>query len=104
MISRVQIWLATAPNLAVAESIAKTLVEKNIVACVNIVPQLTSIYRWQGQIETSAECLLIIKTAKERAAELKTAFKAAHPYDVPELIAIEVVDGLPDYLNWVLGA
>lgn len=91
----------TCPSLACAESIASALVEARLAACVNIVPGLTSIYRWQGKVEREAECLLIIKTHSEQFDALRKRLAALHPYELPELIAVQAADGLPAYLDWV---
>lgn len=85
-----------------AKKIAKALVEGRLAACVNIVPQITSVYEWQGEICEEGEFLLVIKTRSERLDELKAALEELHPYDVPELIACPIIDGLPDYLKWVM--
>ena len=91
----------TCPSLAYAESIASSLVEARLAACVNIVPGLTSIYRWQGKVEREAECLLIIKTHSEHFDALRNRLVALHPYELPEIIAVQAADGLPAYLDWV---
>ena len=85
-----------------AKKIAKALVEARLAACVNIIPKVTSIYEWKEEICEESEWLLVIKTRQERLEELKAALEELHPYDVPELIVCPVIDGLPDYLNWLV--
>lgn len=85
-----------------ALKIAKALVESHLAACVNIIPKVTSVYEWKEEICEETELLLIIKTQQARLKELKAALEDLHPYDVPEFIALPIVDGLPDYLGWVL--
>jgi periplasmic divalent cation tolerance protein len=96
-----RVCLMTCPNPETAQSLAKQLLEKRLVACVNLVPQVTSMYWWEGQIQQDSEVLLIAKTVAERVAELKALLPELHPYDVPELVVLPVEDGLPAYLNWV---
>ncbi|MDO4708736.1 MAG: divalent-cation tolerance protein CutA [Pseudomonadota bacterium] len=91
----------TCPTHASAEQIASTLVEERLAACVNIVPGLTSIYRWQGRIARDTEWLLIIKTRSEKLDALRARLLALHPYELPELVAVQAADGLPAYLDWV---
>lgn len=86
-----------------ASTIAKTLVEENLAACVNIVSNLRSVYRWSGKICDEKEFLLIIKTASTNCEQLKNRLKELHHYEVPELIFLPIVDGLPDYLDWLKG-
>lgn len=95
------ILLLTAPNAENARQIARTLVEKRLAACVNLVPNITSIYRWEGQVQEEAEVLLIAKTHRLRLEALQAEIQAIHPYQVPELLALPVVAGLEAYLNWV---
>ncbi|MEL9990446.1 MAG: divalent-cation tolerance protein CutA [Thermoproteus sp.] len=82
------------------EKIAQFLVERKLAACVNIA-QVDSIYRWEGRVERDREALLIIKTRAERLPELIRELKSVHPYKVPEIIALPIVDGNPDYLRWL---
>lgn len=84
-----------------AERIARALVEGRLAACVNIVPGLTSVYRWKGAVETDAETLLVIKTRGERVEELRSALVGLHPYEVPELIVLPIQGGHPPYLAWL---
>ena len=77
------------------------LLEQKLAACVNISAPITSIYRWQGKTEQSDEILLLIKTTKERYQSCESAIRAEHPYELPEIIAVPVEQGLDDYLNWV---
>ena len=84
-----------------AEKIARRLVEARLAACVSVVPGLRSFYRWHGAIEDSTEWLLIIKTSRGRFSELRAELERLHSYEVPELIALPIVDGSPDYLNWL---
>jgi periplasmic divalent cation tolerance protein len=84
-----------------AEKIARRLVEARLAACVSVVAGLRSFYRWQGAIENSTEWLLIIKTSRDRFNELRAELERLHSYEVPELIALPILDGSPDYLNWL---
>lgn len=93
--------LTNLPDQAAAESLATALVEQRLAACVNILAPCTSVYRWQGQIETATEVPLLIKTTRARYAALEAAVRAHHPYSLPELIALPISEGLPDYLDWV---
>jgi periplasmic divalent cation tolerance protein len=96
-----QIIFCTCPDKDTAEKIASLLVENNVAACVNIVPNITSIYRWQGQLERAEEVLLLIKARQDTYAALETLIKTHHPYQLPEIIAVAIERGLPDYLNWI---
>mgnify|MGYP000318201417 CR=1 FL=1 len=91
----------TCPDQNVAVQLANSLVAEALAACINIVPGLTSIYAWQGQLETDTEVLLMIKTTRERYPALQTRLEALHPYELPEVIAVPIEVGLPTYLEWV---
>lgn len=95
------ICFCTCPEAYSAERIATTLVEERLAACVNIVPGLRSVYRWEGRVEAADEVLLLIKTAADRYPELQDRLRALHPYELPELLAVESAFGLPGYLRWV---
>ena len=84
-----------------AERIAALLVERRLAACVQIMPEMTSVYRWQGAIEHSKEHLLLIKTTPDRFDELEREVRLVHSYDTPEIIALPVVNGSSDYLAWL---
>ena len=90
-----------APDRDVATRIAQTLVDKRLAACVNILPGCTSVYRWQGEVERAEEVPMLIKTRGARFHELEAAIRQLHPYELPEIIAVPVTQGLPDYLDWV---
>ena len=96
-----QLILCTCPDEKFAEQIAQVLVEQRLAACVNIIPQISSIYRWQDKVETAKEYLLIIKTKSECYAQLEQCIKLQHPYAVPEIIGLDITQGLPDYLKWI---
>ena len=93
--------LTNLPDQASAQAIASLLVEKRLAACVNIMPPVVSTYRWQGKVETASEVPLMIKTTIKRYPELEAAIRKAHPYEVPEIIALPIHAGLPDYLQWI---
>lgn len=95
------VTLCTVPDRETGENLAQTLVEERLAACVNLVPGVTSTYRWQGKLEKAQECLLLIKTDAGHFAALKDRIKALHPYDLPEIIAVPVNHGDADYLNWL---
>jgi periplasmic divalent cation tolerance protein len=96
-----QIVFCTCPDKGTAEKIAYVLIENNVAACVNIVPNMTSIYRWQGEIERAEECLLLIKARQDSYPQLESLIKQHHPYQLPEIIAVAIERGLPDYLHWI---
>jgi periplasmic divalent cation tolerance protein len=93
--------LTNLPNRPTAEALATELVDARLAACVSIMAPCHSLYRWQGVVETAEEIPLLIKTTSERYADLEAAIRSRHPYDLPELIALPIVGGLPDYLAWV---
>lgn len=91
----------TCPDEAVARRLAEGLVAAQLAACVNIVPGLTSVYRWQGEIQTDAEVLLLIKTDVAHYPALEEQLKREHPYELPELIAVPLATGSRPYLEWL---
>lgn len=92
------------PDADSAARIARALVEERLAACVQALPGVTSTYRWQGEVRVDAEVLLLVKTVTTRLDALKARIAALHPYDVPELLAFEAVDGAPAYLGWLAQA
>jgi periplasmic divalent cation tolerance protein len=100
MTDKVMIF-STAGNEAEARKIAQTLVERQLAACVNIVPRIQSVYRWEGKVETAEEFLLLIKSTKGRAAEVQSMIKELHSYDLPECIVTSIEGGSAEYLNWI---
>jgi periplasmic divalent cation tolerance protein len=97
----VLVVVTTVPDRDQAEAIARALVEERLAACVNILAPATSVYRWQGTVETAEEVPLLIKTVRARLEALVGRLRALHPYALPEVIALPVAGGLPDYLQWV---
>ncbi len=93
--------LTNLPDRPSAEALAAALVEARLAACVNILASCQSVYRWQNALEKTDETPLLIKTTEARYAALEAAIRKLHPYEIPELIAIPVSGGLPDYLAWV---
>jgi periplasmic divalent cation tolerance protein len=93
--------LSTCPTPAVATELARALVEQGHAACVNVLPAVRSIYRWQGKVQSDEEALLVIKTTAGRFRELREALVARHPYEVPEVVALRVADGHHPYLDWL---
>ncbi|MGD8587753.1 MAG: divalent-cation tolerance protein CutA [Chromatiales bacterium] len=93
--------LCTAPDRDNALRVAENLIDAGLAACVNITQPITSVYHWQGQRETAEEFLLLIKTTQEQYAALEAAILELHPYELPEIIAVPVTQGLPGYLDWV---
>jgi periplasmic divalent cation tolerance protein len=91
----------TCPEASIAQAIAHNLVEMRLAACVSVLPGVRSTYRWQDGIELSEEVQLLIKTSSQRFEALQTLVLAMHPYELPELIAVEAVAGLDRYLDWV---
>ena len=96
-----RIVLSTAGTQEEARKIAHALVERKLAACVNVVPRVESVYRWQGKVESATEWLLIIKTAAQAFDRVREAIKELHSYDLPECVMIEPNGGSEDYLNWV---
>jgi periplasmic divalent cation tolerance protein len=93
--------LTTAGSEAEASKIALALVERHLAGCVNIVPRIRSVYRWQGKVEQAEECLLVIKTGNAREGQVRTAIRELHSYDLPECIAIPIESGSAEYLEWL---
>lgn len=100
--SGVVVAFSTAPDEGTALRIARALVEEGLIACANLVPGLTSVYRWQGQVRQEPEVLLLIKTRRDNVERLKARLAELHPYEVPELLVSPVEDGLAPYCRWVM--
>ncbi len=94
---------STAPDRVVAEEIASALVDAAAAACVNIIPGMTSFYRWRGEIETASEIVLIIKTTRDRAAKVAAIISERHPYETPAVAAIDVDEAASSrvFLDWI---
>ena len=99
--SNVVVVLVTCPTRALARRIAHALVTRRLAACVNVVPGIESTFQWKGKIDRCREVLLVIKTIPARFASLRRAVVSLHPYDVPEVVALPLVDGHVPYLTWV---
>jgi periplasmic divalent cation tolerance protein len=91
----------TTGKMTEARKIARALVEKRLAACVNVIPKVTSVYRWKDELQTDEEFLLIIKTRRARFDELRKCIETLHSYEIPEVIATPIVDGSANYLNWI---
>jgi periplasmic divalent cation tolerance protein len=89
------------PDRETGLKLSRSLLEQGLAACINLTAPITSVYHWQGKLETSEEILLLIKTTKQHYKAVETALRAEHPYELPEIIAVPVEQGLEDYLNWV---
>jgi periplasmic divalent cation tolerance protein len=96
-----RIVLTTAGSEQEARKIAHSLVERRLAACVNIVPQVTSIYRWQGKIEEAQEWLLVVKTTAAAFGKVREAIAELHSYELPECVCLPIEDGSPNYLEWI---
>ncbi len=93
--------LCTCPDQAGSERIATAIVDEQLAACVNILPKLTSVYRWEGQVQQDSEQLLLIKTCDAVYPALEARIHELHSYDVPEIIALPIQKGLTEYLDWI---
>jgi periplasmic divalent cation tolerance protein len=93
--------LTNVPDGVVARRIADALIERRLAACVNLLAECVSVYRWQGAVETATEVPMLIKTRSELYAEAEAAIRALHPYELPEIIALPVERGCPDFLRWI---
>ena len=98
------IILTTASAVEEGQSIANTLVEKQLAACVNIIPNISSVYRWEGQIQSESEVLLLIKTTKYLEAKVYREVQKVHSYDTPEFITLPITNGSEEYLDWMTNA
>jgi periplasmic divalent cation tolerance protein len=96
-----RIVLSTAGCEAEARKIAHALVERRLAACVNLVPRVESVYRWQGKVESNEEWLLLIKTSAEKFAAVRDAIRELHSYDLPECISVNIEEGSAEYLRWL---
>lgn len=101
--SDLRVVFVTAPEAKVGSEIARALVESRLAACVNLVPGVSSLYRWEGEVQEDSEVLLVIKTQQSRCAELAERIEQLHPYDVPEVLALPVNGGSESYLSWLQG-
>ncbi|MCA1789127.1 MAG: divalent-cation tolerance protein CutA [Thioalkalivibrio sp.] len=97
----VSIVLVTAPDVKSAETLALALVEERLAACVNLLPGVTSLYRWEGAVERATEIVMMIKSTAEGFDRLCTRVLELHPYDAPEVVELAVRDGDARYLDWV---
>lgn len=96
-----QVIFCTCPDAAVAERLATGLVTDGLAACVNILPAMRSVFKWRGAVENASEHMLIVKGASSAYPAIEAYLRSQHPYELPEIIAVSVVAGLPAYLSWL---
>jgi periplasmic divalent cation tolerance protein len=96
-----QVLMCTCPDQLSAKNVAKTIVTEGLAACVNIIPSISSMYLWQGELVTDDEHLLIIKSTAQKFDAINAAIEKVHPYEVPEVVALDIQQGNQDYLNWI---
>ena len=101
--TNVVLVLTTVPDGQVGEAVARKLVEDRLAACVNVLPPMTSFYRWRGALEREVECQLVIKTTSQRVPAVQARLGELHPYELPEFLVLTVADGSTAYLKWVQG-
>ena len=94
--------LATVPDAEVGRRLARSLLQERLIACANLVPGVTSLYRWEGEVQEEDETLMVMKTRSELVPRLIARIPELHPYELPEVLALRVDDGLPAYRRWVL--
>lgn len=99
--STIRLVFTTLPDAEIAGKLARSMVETRLAACVNILAPCQSVYRWQGDVQEDGEIPLIIKTTAELYPALETYLRQQHPYALPEIVALDVAQGLPEYLSWV---
>ena len=104
MKNKVIVLISTCSGMDQGRQLARELVTDGLAACVNLVPAVGSVYRWEGQIQEDQETLMVIKTAERRAGEVTAWLQEHHPYEVPEVVALPVVGGSDRYLRWVTDA
>ena len=102
MADEIVLALCTFPDAEIARRIAREMVELRLAACGNVLPQIHSIYRWQGKVESADEALGIFKLPASRYAEFESKLRSLHPYEVPEIISARIDRGSPEYLRWIL--
>jgi periplasmic divalent cation tolerance protein len=93
--------LSTCASEEEGEKLARLLVEEKLAACVNVIPGMRSYYWWKGVIESSPECLLVVKSSRELFDSIKTVLASAHSYEVPEVVALPILEGSENYMNWL---
>ena len=93
--------LSTCATAEEAERFARELVDARLAACINLIPRMRSFYRWKGTVETSEECLLLIKTSRPLFDSVRAVLEKTHSYEVPEAIALQIVEGAENYMNWL---
>jgi periplasmic divalent cation tolerance protein len=98
----ISVVLASVPDAEVGRRLARALLQERLIACANVVPGVTSLYRWDGEVQEDDECLLVMKTGSGLVPRLVARIPELHPYELPEVLALRVADGLPAYRRWVL--
>jgi len=94
--------LTTVPDEGVAETLARALVEEGLAACVNVIPGMRSIYRWEGALQDDSEVMLVIKSQRKRSQALAARINDLHPYELPEVLVLPVCGGSSAYLDWIV--
>ena len=102
MADEIRLAFCTFPDVDTARRVAREIVELRLAACGNVLPQIHSVYRWQGQVESAEESLAIFKLSASCYPEFEAKLRSLHPYEVPEIIACPIDQGLPEYLRWVI--